>query len=58
MTVLALVLAAFVAMNMGGSGMPPAFAAPHSAGAISRKKRHYYSAFLFHWEPLLGAAKL
>jgi len=28
MSLLALILAAFFAMNMGGSGMSPAFAAP------------------------------
>ena len=43
MSLVALILAAFFAMNMGGSGMSPAFAAPYGAGVISRKK----AAFLF-----------
>jgi len=51
MSLLALILAAFFAMNMGGSGMSPAFAAPYGAGAISRKK----AALLFGLFVLLGA---
>lgn len=52
MTILfALILAAFFAMNMGGSGMSPAFAAPYGAGAIGRKK----AALLFGIFVLLGA---
>jgi sulfate permease len=38
-------------MNMGGSGMSPAFAAPYGAGVISRKR----AAFLFGLFVLLGA---
>jgi len=48
---LALILSAFFAMNMGGSGMSPAFAAPYGAGVISRKR----AAFLFGLFVLLGA---
>ena len=51
MSAFALILAAFFAMNMGGSGMSPAFAAPYGAGAISRKK----AALLFGVFVLLGA---
>ena len=51
MSLVALILAAFFAMNMGGSGMSPAFAAPYGAGVISRKK----AAFLFGLFVLLGA---
>lgn len=48
---LILILAAFFAMNMGGSGMSPAFAAPYGAGAISRKT----AALLFGIFVLAGA---
>ncbi len=48
---LTLILAAFFAMNMGGSGMSPAFAAGYGAGAIGRKK----AALLFGIFVLLGA---
>lgn len=48
---LVLILSAFFAMNMGGSGMSPAFAAPYGAGVIGRKK----AAFLFGLFVLLGA---
>ncbi len=48
---LALILSAFFAMNMGGSGMSPAFAAPYGAGVIDRKR----AAFLFGLFVLLGA---
>ncbi len=48
---LVLILSAFFAMNMGGSGMSPAFAAPYGAGVISRKR----AAFLFGLFVLLGA---
>jgi len=51
MSFLALMLAAFFAMNMGGSGMSPAFAAPYGAGVISRKK----AALLFGLFVLFGA---
>ena len=51
MSLLALILAAFFAINMGGSGMSPAFAAPYGAGAISRKR----AALLFGVFVLLGA---
>jgi sulfate permease len=48
---LALLLSAFFAMNMGGSGMSPAFAAPYGARVVGRKK----AAFLFGLFVLLGA---
>ena len=51
MNLLVLILAAFFAMNMGGSGMSPAFAASYGAGAISRKR----AALLFGVFVLLGA---
>jgi sulfate permease len=51
MTAVVLILSAFFAMNMGGSGMSPAFAAPYGAGAISKKR----AAFLFGLFVLLGA---
>ena len=51
MIIVALILAAFFAMNMGGSGMSPAFAAPYGAGAIGRKR----AALLFGLFVLLGA---
>ena len=51
MTILALLLAAFFAMNMGGSGMSPAFAPCFGSGAISRVK----AALLFGFFVLLGA---
>jgi len=51
MVFLTLILAAFFAMNMGGSGMSPAFAAGYGAGIITRKK----AALLFGIFVLLGA---
>jgi sulfate permease len=51
MAVLALGLAAFFALNMGGSGMSPAFAAPYGSGALGRKT----AALLFGLFVLLGA---
>ena len=51
MSLPALILAAFFAMNMGGSGMSPAFAPCYGAGVISRKK----AALLFGIFVLLGA---
>jgi sulfate permease len=51
MTPMALILSAFFAMNMGGSGMSPAFAAPYGAGVINRKR----AAFLFGLFVFFGA---
>lgn len=51
MSIFALVLAVFFAMNMGGSNLSPSFAAPYGAGAIGRKK----AAVLFGIFVLLGA---
>lgn len=51
MSLPALILAAFFAMNMGGSGMSPAFAPCYGAGVIGRKK----AALLFGIFVLLGA---
>jgi sulfate permease len=51
MVFLTLILAAFFAMNMGGSGMSPAFAAGYGAGIITRKK----AALLFGIFVLSGA---
>lgn len=51
MSLLALILAVFFAMNMGGSGISPSFAAPYGGGAISRKR----AALLFGLFVFLGA---
>jgi sulfate permease len=51
MVFLAFILAAFFAMNMGGSGMSPAFAGGYGAGVVTRKK----AALLFGVFVLLGA---
>ena len=51
MVYFAFILAAFFAMNMGGSGMSPAFAGGYGAGIITRKK----AALLFGVFVLLGA---
>ncbi len=51
MGLLALVLAAFFAMNMGGSGLSPSFAAPYGAGAIGKRR----AALLFGLFVLFGA---
>ena len=51
MSLLAIALAVCFAMNMGGSGMSPAFAAPFGAGAIMRR----HAALLFGIFVLLGA---
>ncbi len=51
MILLPLIVAAFLALNMGGSGMSPAFSAPYGAGVIGRKT----AAILFSICVLLGA---
>jgi len=51
MNLLAIMLAMCFAMNMGGSGMSPAFAAPFGAKAITRS----HAALLFGLFVLLGA---
>lgn len=51
MIIVALVLAAFFATNMGGSGMSPAFAAAYGAGVTGQKR----AALLFGFFVLLGA---